>query len=271
MTEAQKAAINSYYFNLESTGNEAIDNILRWLARAGTAYHHTEWWDDEFTENGITYVAEIQKAANNAAQSIQQAIDNENHELRKQKDQAYSERNKLVNFLSYIYPSHIRRHPDEDADWEDDWRYIVCIHGPMGQMTWHIHDSELWQFQHIHPQDPAFDDCEWDGHTTEEKYRRLQLAQGVAAVAFRCGREAQDKELKYCERIRKLRYLLKEALRSLARWYYASNREGWEDGESEQEAKDHVCDTLANALDPKWPSGYTLASTIARIDKALEG
>jgi len=93
--------------------------------------------------------------------------------LRQEKNNAYSERNKLVQFLSLIYPAHMKRHPPEDVEWEDDWRNIVCIHSPMGQLTWHIHDSEAGMFGHLNVKPDPFADCEWDGHTTEEKYQRL--------------------------------------------------------------------------------------------------
>jgi hypothetical protein len=63
------------------------------------------------------------------------------------KDQAYSERNQLVAFLSRLYPSHLKTHPATDTDWESDWRTIVCIHSPAGQLTWHIHDSEVRGFE----------------------------------------------------------------------------------------------------------------------------
>jgi len=84
------------------------------------------------------------------------------------KETAYHERDMLVAALSAIYPSHLCRHPDADADWDDDWRWIVCIHLPTGQATWHIHASELPLFSHL-----VRDENHWDGHTTEEKYRRL--------------------------------------------------------------------------------------------------
>lgn len=105
-----------------------------------------------------------------------------------QKNQAYAERNKLVCALSKLLPSHLKRHPD-DQPWEDDWRWIVCVHGPTGQMTWHIHDSELPNFIHLEAPEhqgykygpiiplwaligPAA--CQYDGHSTEEKYERLE-------------------------------------------------------------------------------------------------
>ena len=88
--------------------------------------------------------------------------------LRQAKDAAYAERDKLVSALSKVFPSHLCRHPVTDETWENDWRWIVCIHAPTGQMTWHIHDSELPQFSHLEKLDNH-----WDGHDTAEKYRRL--------------------------------------------------------------------------------------------------
>ncbi|MFH1740694.1 MAG: hypothetical protein ABIH23_16925 [bacterium] len=90
------------------------------------------------------------------------------------KNVAYAERNKMVAALSFIFPSHMKRHPDSDTEWEDDWRNIVCIHGPAGQMTWHIHDSERYLFSHLIPDQLGLGACEYDGHTTEQKYRRLR-------------------------------------------------------------------------------------------------
>lgn len=79
----------------------------------------------------------------------------------------YAERNALVCALSKVWPSHLALHPD-DPEWERDWMHIVCIHAPCGQLTWHIHDSEVPQYEHLEIK-PA----DWDGHSTEEKYRRL--------------------------------------------------------------------------------------------------
>jgi len=93
------------------------------------------------------------------------------------KNSAYSERNKMVCFLTLIYPSHLKKHPESDIDWDRGWMNIVCVHSPMGQLTWHIHDSECQMFSHLE----QFPDCEWDGHTTEEKYHRLM---NVNTAAF---------------------------------------------------------------------------------------
>ena len=56
------------------------------------------------------------------------AGDDDRAALAAAKDRAHREHNRLVAYLSRIYPSHLARHPSEDADWEDDWRTIVCMH-----------------------------------------------------------------------------------------------------------------------------------------------
>lgn len=97
--------------------------------------------------------------------------------MQEQLDAVYRERNSLVAALSKLLPAHLMRHPESDADWEADWRWIVCIHGPSGQMTWHIHDSQFPLFIHLQSTDN-----DWDGHTTEEKYKRLaELSQTARA------------------------------------------------------------------------------------------
>lgn len=84
------------------------------------------------------------------------------------KNNAYWERNQLVGVLSRLYPSHLARHDENDKDWEDDWRNIVCIHTPVGQATWHLQDNDMPMFAHL-----KRGADHWDGHTTEEKYHRL--------------------------------------------------------------------------------------------------
>jgi hypothetical protein len=82
------------------------------------------------------------------------------------KNQAYTERNKLVALLASLYPSSLEKDPEEDLDWQ----WVVFIELPTGQVSWHIHDSELRLFDHVE----RFKDIKWDGHTTEEKYDRLR-------------------------------------------------------------------------------------------------
>jgi hypothetical protein len=85
------------------------------------------------------------------------------------RDCVYGERNKLVCALSKVFPAALARHSEYDKDWEEDWRWIVYITIPTGQVSWHIHDSELPDFNHL----SRITAC-WDGHSIEEKYRRLK-------------------------------------------------------------------------------------------------
>lgn len=110
--------------------------------------------------------------------ALERAILAERDELRVAKDGAYSERDQLVAWLSALFPAWLERHPDEDTEWEDDWRWIVFIdHPTAGQMTWHIHDSELPLFDHLTRSNAH----RWDGHTTEMKYERVRDAREDAA------------------------------------------------------------------------------------------
>lgn len=90
-------------------------------------------------------------------------------ELTAQKDGAYAERNKVVAALSKCFPSCLGMHPVDDATWDRDWMTIVFIQLPTGQASWHLHDSDVPLFRHL-KHDPS---VAWDGHSTEEKYRRL--------------------------------------------------------------------------------------------------
>ena len=109
-------------------------------------------------------------------------------EIRKQKDAAYHERDMLVCALSKLFPAYLARHSDEDKDWEDDWRWIVYIDLPTGQVSWHIHDSERAAFEHFEVKDNN-----WDGHNTERKYERLAaLSKLTPLVAQKEQKEGVD-------------------------------------------------------------------------------
>lgn len=101
------------------------------------------------------------------------AIDKELAGIVEAKEKAYDERNRLVAVLSKMFPSHLCRHPKEDKDWDDEWRWIICIHTPVGQMTWHIQDKQMALLMHLSP-----GENHWDGHTTEDKYQRLEKLEG---------------------------------------------------------------------------------------------
>lgn len=89
-------------------------------------------------------------------------------------DEVYAERDMLVAALSKMFYSHLSRHPSADLGWEAEWRNIVCIHGPHGTMTWHIHERELPWFAHL----SYHSSCLWDGHSTADKYWRLAKING---------------------------------------------------------------------------------------------
>lgn len=83
----------------------------------------------------------------------------------------YTERARLVAYLASVYPSRIG--PDT-ADPTSSW-YVVTIETPFGQMSWHISDEDRLDrhlFDHVRPTLPG--DPPWDGHTTEQKYERLE-------------------------------------------------------------------------------------------------
>lgn len=95
------------------------------------------------------------------------------------KDQAYRERSRLVAFLSRLYPSHLGVHVGDDPERGEDWRRIVFIQTPAGQLSWHIHDGEIAMFKHLSDKGRS-----WDGHTTREKYARLRELPGEGARFF---------------------------------------------------------------------------------------
>ncbi|MBP7823564.1 hypothetical protein KA050_04395, partial [Candidatus Gracilibacteria bacterium] len=85
----------------------------------------------------------------------------------KSKNDAYHERDMLVCTLTKLFPAYLARHSEEE-EWEYDWRWIVYIDIPTGQVSWHIHDSERAMFDHLEVKENN-----WDGHNTQRKYERL--------------------------------------------------------------------------------------------------
>lgn len=84
-------------------------------------------------------------------------------------DQAYWERGQLVTALAKLYPAHIYTDPTEPA-----WP-VLCVHLPAGAASWHFPANEIVGY--LATLEVTASD--WDGHTTDEKYRRL-------AAAIRC-------------------------------------------------------------------------------------
>ncbi len=93
--------------------------------------------------------------------------------LHAQKDAAYSERNQVVAALARFALQHglragLAEHDPADTAWEADWRTILFVDLPVGQVSWHFHDSERPLLEGL----PEYGRA-WDGHSTEEKYTRL--------------------------------------------------------------------------------------------------
>jgi len=100
-------------------------------------------------------------------------LTSERHEAVAAKDNAYRERDMCVALIArgaaaLGYRVGLGQHNPLDIAWEQDWRTIVFVDLPTGQVSWHIHDSERPWFEDF----PTYD-SEWDGHDTAEKYRRV--------------------------------------------------------------------------------------------------
>ncbi len=79
----------------------------------------------------------------------------------------YRERAHLIALLAALYPSHIGYSDPAEPDWA-----VVVIESPAGQLSWHIAPGDMDLFAHVQPTSRI---CRgWDGHCTDEKYRRLR-------------------------------------------------------------------------------------------------
>ena len=89
-------------------------------------------------------------------------------------DGAYRERNAVVAALIRTngWPTCVVPAPDEDGWW------IVYAETPQGQVSWHFgpDDESFTGFPMRHA-------YSWDGHTTEEKYRRVAALAAAEATA----------------------------------------------------------------------------------------
>lgn len=101
---------------------------------------------------------------------------------KEQLDAVYRERNLVVALaarLALQYPrsfAWIGRHqPAAGEEWDPAWENIIFIDIAGQQLSWHIHESELPVFQFLPDcRDlPPRSTMRWDGHSTEEKYRRI--------------------------------------------------------------------------------------------------
>lgn len=77
----------------------------------------------------------------------------------------YRERAHLVAFLTTLYPSVGAYNNPEEPEY-----CVVYVETPVGQMSWQIHPQDMDLFEGL----SIVQNHNWDGHTTEEKYRKLQ-------------------------------------------------------------------------------------------------
>jgi len=95
-------------------------------------------------------------------------------QLQEQKDAAYEERNRVVAWAARMamalgYRAVVTTTAIEG--WDPNWHHCLYIETPAGQVSWHLHTSQLPLVADIPRGDAA-----WDGHTTDEKYKRLHQA-----------------------------------------------------------------------------------------------
>lgn len=83
---------------------------------------------------------------------------------------AYRERAHLTAHLAAGYPSVLVEGADADAP---DWP-VLFVKLPTGQVSWHISPDDVGLFRNVRRTMAGMPDAPvWDGHTTDEKYARL--------------------------------------------------------------------------------------------------
>lgn len=100
-------------------------------------------------------------------------------DYRAERDAAYVERNRCVAAVARLVidaggRAWLAEHPADDPEWDPEWRTIVFIEGRTGQLSWHLHDSDVPLFAGL-PRGAN----SWDGHSTPAKYERLARLGGA--------------------------------------------------------------------------------------------
>lgn len=123
----------------------------------------------------VWFACESAQQAINAADALVRALEGRPdpglEALKAEKDGAYLERNKCVALLASLAKANgwkVGRCKTAIEGWSEDWHGCVRIELPTGQVSWHYHDSQADLFAFL----PEME-MEWDGHDTEEKYRRV--------------------------------------------------------------------------------------------------
>ena len=131
-------------------------------------------WRDEFSDAGFDgNDIDFSSVDDDAVETMGRALRN-HHRHRRERDNAYRERNRCVAQIASMavklgYPACLGQHDPADKSWDDVWRTIVFIELPTGQVSWHLHDSEVKFFSFLKKSETV----EWDGHSTDQKYERM--------------------------------------------------------------------------------------------------
>lgn len=120
------------------------------------------------------------------ADSVLQHVVPELERLSEERDGAYRERAQLLAEFATRYPAVLAPAPDID---EPGWT-LLYVTLPTGQASWHQHPADYELFGHVERVQADDPRAQWDGHTTEEKYRRIAdlVAQTPEELSDRCPR-----------------------------------------------------------------------------------
>lgn len=77
---------------------------------------------------------------------------------------AYMERNRLVQLLTYMFPSHIANQKERANS------PVVYIETPTGQISFHYQPNCAFLFTHLEVRE----ENSFDGHTTDLKWKRVE-------------------------------------------------------------------------------------------------
>ncbi|MDX2849343.1 hypothetical protein PV342_12910 [Streptomyces sp. PA03-3a] len=88
---------------------------------------------------------------------------------------AYRERAHLAAWLAALHPSVVAPAP---ADVGDGW-HVLFLRAGGWQFCWHISPGDLSLFDHVLRVPDSDPRAQWDGHTFEQKYRRIRTHTAV--------------------------------------------------------------------------------------------
>lgn len=85
-------------------------------------------------------------------------------------DNLYRERAHIIAALATQWPAVLSYADPQEPDWA-----VIFIYSPAGQLSWHIAPDDIELFPHVPIVSSEDRTAAWDGHSTEEKFRRIQL------------------------------------------------------------------------------------------------